>query len=71
MAGLRYDRFGDFEGFWLRTEDGLRQFSTRERGMESIAREAWRERIAVLAITEEHEPHEPVSIVFLRAPSDD
>lgn len=71
VAGLRYDRFGDFEGFWLRTEDGLRQFSTRERGMESIAREAWRERIAVLAITEEHEPHEPVSIVFLRAPSDD
>jgi hypothetical protein len=71
VAGLQYDRFGDFEGFWLRTEDGLRQFSTRERGMESVAHEAWRERIAVLVITEEHEPHEPVSIVFLRAPSDD
>ncbi len=71
VAGLRYDRFGDFEGFWLRTEDGLRQFSTRERGMESVAREAWRERISVLVITEEHEPHEPVSIVFLRPPSED
>jgi hypothetical protein len=71
VAGLRYDRFGDFEGFWLRTEDDLRQFSTRERGMESVAREAWRERLAVLVITEEHESHEPVSIVFLRAPSDD
>jgi hypothetical protein len=39
--------------------------------MESIAHQAWRERIVVLVITEEHEPHEPVSIVFLRAPSDD
>jgi hypothetical protein len=25
---VRYDLFGDFEGFLLRTEDGLRQFST-------------------------------------------
>jgi hypothetical protein len=71
IAGLRYDRFGDFEGFSLRTEDGLRQFFTRERGMESVAHQAWRERIAVLVITEEHELHEPVSIVFLRAPSDE
>jgi hypothetical protein len=71
IVGICYDRFGDFEGFWLRTEEGLRQFSTRERGMESVAHEAWRERIAVMVITEEHQPHEPVSIVFLRAPSDD
>lgn len=71
IAGLRYDLFGDFEGFWLRTEDGVRQFSTRERGMELIARQAWRERIAVLIMTEEHEQHEPVSIVFLRPPSDE
>jgi hypothetical protein len=49
----------------------VRQFSTRERGMELIARQAWRERIAVLIMTEEHEQHEPVSIVFLRPPSDE
>ena len=71
VAGLRYDRFGDFEGFWLLTEDGLRQFSSHDRGVESVVREAWRERIAVLVISEEHEPHEPVSIVFLRVPSND
>ena len=71
IDGLRYDRFGEFEGFWLRTEDGVLQFSTRERGMELIAHQAWRERIAVLVIAEEHERYEPVSIVFLRSPSDD
>jgi hypothetical protein len=71
IAGLRYDRFGDFEGFSLRTEDDLHHFSTRDRGMELIVRQAWRERIAVLVITEEHEPREPLSIIFLRSPSDD
>jgi hypothetical protein len=71
IVGLRYDRFGDFEGFLLRAEDALRQFSTRDRGMESIAHQAWRARIAVMVITEEHEPHEPVSVVFLRTPSDE
>jgi len=39
--------------------------------MELIVRQAWRERIAVLVITEEHEPREPLSIIFLRSPSDD
>ena len=72
IAGLRYDRFGDFEGFTLRTEkDELRHFRTHERGIEVIVRRAWRERIAVLVITEEHEPNEPISIIFLRAPSEE
>jgi len=72
IASLRYNRFGDFEGFALRTEkDELRHFKTHERGMEAIVRRAWRERIAVLVISEEHEPHEPISIIFLRAPSEE
>ncbi len=71
IDGICFDRFGDFDGFWLRTEDGLRRFSSREREIESIVNKAWRQRITLLVITEEHEPHEPVSIVFLRAPSED
>jgi hypothetical protein len=71
IAGICFDSFGDFEGFWLRTEDGLRKFSSRERDMELIVNKAWRQRIALLVITEQHEPHEPVSIVFLRGPSED
>jgi len=39
--------------------------------MEAVVNKAWRQRIALLVITEEHEPHEPHSVVFLRVPSED
>jgi hypothetical protein len=68
IAGIRFDTFGDFEGFWLRTEDGLREFSSRERDMETIVNRAWRQQIALLVIVESHASHWPISIVFLRAP---
>ena len=71
IAGICFDRFGDFEGFWLRTEHGLHQFRSRERDMELIVNKAWRRQFAVLVITEQHEQHEPVSVVFLRRPSED
>jgi hypothetical protein len=68
IAGICFDTFGDFEGFWLRTEDGLREFSSRERDMESLVNRAWRQQVALLVIAEKHAPHRPVSIVLLRAP---
>lgn len=71
IAGLCFDSFGDFEGFWLKTGDDLRRFYSRERAMEAVVNKAWRQRIALLVITEEHEPHEPHSVVFLRVPSED
>ena len=64
----RFDSFGDFEGFWLRTQDGLREFSSRERDMELLVSRAWRQQVALLVIAERHAPHRPVSIVLLRAP---
>lgn len=71
IAGVRYDSFGDFEGFTLRTEHGLHDFSTRERDVETIITRAWRQQIAVLIITANHARHQPKSIVFLRAPTQD
>jgi hypothetical protein len=71
IDGISFDRFGDFDGFWLKTEDGLHRFSSRERDMESLVTKAWRQRIKLLVVTEGHEPHEPLSIVFLRPPSED
>jgi hypothetical protein len=71
IAGLCYDGFGDFEGFWLRTKDGSRKFSSKERELESIVTKAWRQRIALIVLTEKSEPDKPVSIVFLRGPSED
>lgn len=69
IAGVRFDTFGDFEGFWLRTTGGLREFSSRERDMEALVTRAWRQQVALLVIAEHHAPHHPISVVLLRAPS--
>jgi hypothetical protein len=71
VAGIRFDRFGDFEGFVLDTEDGLRDFLSREREVEMLVSKAWRQRIAILVVTERHSEHEPLSIVLLRTPPDE
>ena len=41
VTGLIFDRFGDFEGFWLDTEDGRRHFRSREKEVEELMRTAW------------------------------
>jgi len=69
ISGLLYDRFGDFEGFWLDTEDGRRHFHNREKQVEELVREAWERRIAVLVLVEKGEREEPQTIVLLRPPS--
>jgi hypothetical protein len=70
VAGIRYDSFGEFEGFWLKTEHGDHVFSTREPGMERTVTRAWREHIAVLVIALKDTPHSPLSLVLLRAPDE-
>lgn len=70
VAGIQYDNFGDFEGFWLQTREGRHEFSTRQREMLAIVSKAWKEQIAVMVVTEAHEPHEPISFILLRAPGD-
>ena len=70
-GSMFFDRFGDFEGFVLDTEDGLRDFSSREREVEMLVSRAWRQRIAILVVTERHSEHEPRSIVLLRTPSEE
>jgi hypothetical protein len=70
VSGLIFDRFGDFEGFWLDTEDGKRSFRSREKEIEELVREAWIRRIAILVIVEKEEREEPQSIVLLRPPVD-
>lgn len=70
VSGLRFDRFGDFEGFWLDTEDGQRTFRSREKEVEKLVRDAWARRIAILVIVEVEDRKEPQSIVLLRHPVD-
>jgi len=70
VCGVQFDRFGDFEGFWLETIDGTRRFRSREKEVEELVREAWAERIAILVIVDREDRVEPRSLVFLRPPLD-
>jgi hypothetical protein len=70
ISGLRFDRFGDFKGFWLDTEDGRRAFQSREKEIERLARDAWARRIALRVIVEHEDRDEPIEIVLLRPPAD-
>jgi hypothetical protein len=65
VNGLKYNHFGDFEGFFLRTEHGRDEwFESREHEIEILARRAWGERILISVITAQHAPHEVQAVVF-------
>ena len=65
ISGLIFDRFGDFEGFLLDTEDGEVEVLSRERDMRDLAERAWRERLRITVWSEEDEMerHRPVRVV--------
>ena len=66
INGVVYDRFGDFEGFCLLTEEGHeRAYHSREAEMEALARYAWAERVVVTVIAREEEP---TRIILRRRP---
>jgi hypothetical protein len=67
ICALVYDRFGDFEGFILDTEDGERKFASRETEIELVVNRALTERIVTTVVVELDAPHRPESIV-LRCP---
>ena len=69
IVGLIFDRFGDFEGFLLDTEDGERKFFNREKEIEELAERAWRERLRITVWVECDEPHRPASIIIREPPA--
>jgi hypothetical protein len=68
VCGLIYDRFGDFEGFLLDTDDGEWRFHSREHEIEDLVLCAWSERTAITVFTRRDKPHLPKSIILRRAP---
>lgn len=68
ISALIFDRYGDFEGFVLDTEDGERTFRATEHQIESLAQRAWLDRILISVIVERDAPHRPEVILFRRAP---
>ena len=69
INGVVYDRFGDFEGFLLDTEDGERRFESREPDVEHVVLRAWEARTLVAVAAERHSPHRAESIVLIGPPS--
>jgi len=68
VAGLKYDSFGDFEGFLLRTAQGdERSFRCREHELEELIDRAWAERILISVFANPDHPHIPASIVLRNA----
>jgi hypothetical protein len=68
VKGLIFDRFGDFEGFLLDTEDGERHFLGRELDVERVVERAWRERLRLTVWAERHASHQPTRMVVLEPP---
>jgi hypothetical protein len=69
VNGLIYDRFGDFEGFMLLTEEGHeRSFHAHEEEIERLVSDAWTERTLISVFVHPHDPHWPSSIVLRRPP---
>jgi murein tripeptide amidase MpaA len=69
IAGLLFDRFGNFEGFLLDTEDGERRFTSREKDVAELAERVWRERLRITVWAERDEPHRLLSIIVREPPA--
>ena len=69
ISGLRYNRFGDFDGFYLITLSGEeRGFRGYEQEIEDLIREAWVERVLISVFVFRHDPEWPVEIILRRPP---
>ena len=69
VMSVFYDRFGDFSGFSLLTEDGhTHSFQAREREIEALIRTAWAQRMVISVFVEHHDSSWPASIALRRAP---
>jgi hypothetical protein len=69
VEGLIFDRFGDFEGFLLETEEGEHlTFAATEQAIEDRVREAWVDRMVISVFVEASDGRLPVLIILRRAP---
>jgi hypothetical protein len=67
VSELIFDRYGEFEGFELDTEDGSRKFRAREPDLSELLTEAWQKRILIRVIVEKGDER-PLAIILLRPP---
>jgi kumamolisin len=69
VAGLVFDRFGEFEGFLLaELHGGERKFDSREKEVQQVVSRAWAEHLTTTVLVREKEPRYPVSIILRGRP---
>jgi hypothetical protein len=64
IAGLVHNRYGEFDGFTLDTESGMRRYEGAERALAELATWAWRDRITVTVHAHRSDPDRPLRIVL-------
>jgi hypothetical protein len=69
VDGIIYDRFGDFEGFVLETEDGPRHFRCREVELEAVLTRAWTGRVRTAVIVEAESEDRPEEVILFAPPA--
>ncbi len=70
IESLVYDRFGEFTGFVLDTEDGRRRFRGHEPELERVLSRAWSERIRVKVVSE-LDDEDRLEVIYLYPPPAD
>jgi hypothetical protein len=69
VVGMIHDRFGDFIGFLLLTEEGHEHgFKGHEPAVRTLIERAWEDRALITVCVEKHAPDWPVSIILKRLP---
>ena len=67
VEGVVFDRFGDFEGFLLKTVHGEeRKFQSRETEVEELAHRALMQRNTTIVTVHQKHPYEPIAITLRR-----
>ena len=68
VSEVTYDRYGDFAGFALDTEDGERHFRSQRHEVEQLVVRVWTEQIRIRVTVEEDNRHRPERITLLQPP---
>jgi hypothetical protein len=69
IAGLLFDKFGDFEGFLLEDERDEQQYESRQRDMKDLIERAWREGLRVTVVSQKTRPHLPKTVILHSPPA--
>jgi hypothetical protein len=70
VDSLIFDRFGEFDGFMLDTEDGQRRFHCRTPEFERVLTRAWSGRVRVKVVVELDKEDRPESIILYPPPQE-